>query len=190
MKIYPSNLALIGFRASGKSLVGKLLAQKLGLSFIDMDDCLTDSFGSTIDRWVRIHGWTSFREAEGKLLEELATRSGLVLATGGGVILKPENRKLLSRHFFVIWLKASPQTTFIRLQKDPKTSSNRPALTHLPLKEEIEKTLNERCSLYAETADLIIETDRLNPNEITALIASEIQKIRPGSALGVGNTGS
>ena len=82
-----TRIALIGFRASGKSLVGKLLAEELNLSFVDMDERLVASFGRGIDQWVQAHGWESFRQAESELLEELSREQGLVVATGGGVVL-------------------------------------------------------------------------------------------------------
>ena len=163
-----ANIALIGFRASGKSLVGKLLAQECNLSFVDMDERLVASFGKDIDQWVQAEGWESFRQAESKLLEELARGQGLVVATGGGVILSAHNRHLLKTHFHVIWLKASLETTCLRMLSDPDTGKNRPALTTLPLREEIEQTLAARSAFYEETADIVLETDVTPPADLVS----------------------
>jgi shikimate kinase len=165
-----TNIALIGFRASGKSLVGKLLAEELGLSFVDMDARLVASFGMGIDQWVSSHGWESFRQAESELLAGLAQEQRLVVATGGGVILRAPNRDLLKNHFLVVWLEASPETTYERMQSDPNTGTNRPAFTTLPLREEIRQILAERSALYRETAHIILETDDATPEQLVPVI--------------------
>ena len=165
-----SKLALIGFRASGKSLVGKLLAQELDFSFVDMDARLVTSFGKSIDQWVQSEGWESFRKAESELLKQLSREQGLVVATGGGVVLSAHNRSLLKEHFIVIWLNASPETTYLRMISDPDTGSNRPAFTTLPLREEIRKTLAERSDLYREAAHFALETDDALPAQLVSMI--------------------
>jgi shikimate kinase len=169
-----AKVALIGFRASGKSLIGRLLAQKGHLSFVDMDERLVAAFGKDIDQWVRAEGWESFRKAESELLEELARGQGLVVATGGGVILSAHNRRALKNHFLVIWLKASLETTCSRLLNDPNTGSQRPPLTALPLREEIEQTLAARSRLYEETAHIIVETDAASPDELVLRLQSQL----------------
>ncbi len=166
------NIALIGFRAAGKSLVGKLLAQQCHLVLVDMDERLVASFGKDIDEWVAAEGWESFRRAESELLAELACQSGLIVATGGGVILDAHNRHLLKTHFHVIWLKASLETTCLRLMSDPKTGRNRPALTALPLRQEIEQLLAARSRLYEETAHITVETDNIPPAELVSRLCS------------------
>jgi shikimate kinase len=168
------NIALIGFRASGKSLLGKLLAQSLGLSFVDMDQRLIASFGKSIDQWVQSEGWESFRKAESELLGLLAREHGLVVATGGGVVLSASNRSLLKKHFFVIWLKATPETTHSRIIDDPNTGANRPAFTTLPLREEIEKVLAERSILYQETAHIALLTDDALPAQLISTVMHQL----------------
>jgi shikimate kinase len=169
-----ANIALIGYRASGKSLLGKLLARQCHLSFVDMDERLVASYGKDIDQWVQAEGWESFRQAESKLLEELARGLGLVVATGGGVILSAHNRHLLKTHFNVIWLRASLDTTCLRMLSDPNTGKNRPALTALPLREEIERTLAARSAFYEETADIVLETDAAPPAELVSQLQSRL----------------
>jgi shikimate kinase len=165
-----TNIALIGFRASGKSLVGKLLAEELGLSFADMDALLVSSFGMGIDRWVHAQGWESFRQTESELLERLAREHGVVVATGGGVVLSASNRELLKNRFLVVWLKASPETTYLRMLGDPDSRTNRPAFTSLPLRDEIRQILVERSALYEETAAITLETDDELPERLVLAI--------------------
>jgi shikimate kinase len=169
-----TNIALIGFRASGKSLVGKLLAEELGLSFVDMDARLVASFGMDIDQWVHSQGWESFRQEESGLLKRLARERGLVIATGGGVVLRASNRELLKNNFLVVWLKASLETTCLRMLGDPNTGANRPALTSLPLQDEIRQILAERSTLYQETADIILETDDELPDQLVSKIRHQM----------------
>lgn len=176
------NIALIGFRTTGKSVTGKILAKRLGRIFVDMDDVLVATLGQDIDGWVRSHGWESFRKAESELLKTLSLRENLVVATGGGVILKGDNRQILKESFDVVWLQAPPHTLYSRLLEDPKTRSQRPALTDLPMKEEIERLLHERSPLYSQAADLILDTDTCPPQEV----ASQIHEWSLGQGCGVG----
>jgi shikimate kinase len=153
------NIALIGFRATGKTTVGKILAQRLSRGFIDMDLSLTSEAGRDITAWVAQEGWDSFRRAESGLLGVIGLQERLVVATGGGIILDPQNREVLRKDFFTVWLKASPQTIHDRLRSDPGSPLMRPALSELPIREEIEKALSEREPLYSEVANIEIDTE-------------------------------
>jgi shikimate kinase len=165
------NIALIGFRATGKSTVGRILAEKLGRIFIDMDQHLIASAGREISCWVKLEGWDSFRKAESELLRTLISREGLVVATGGGIILDPQNRRILNEHFFTTWLKASVETIFCRTNSDPGSCAARPPLSELPLRDEIKKVLSERRPLYAAAANLEIDTEKKTAEEIAEQIA-------------------
>ncbi|MDR3567135.1 MAG: shikimate kinase [Syntrophobacteraceae bacterium] len=167
------NIALIGFRATGKSTVGEILALKLGRSFIDMDRRLAHDAGRDIAAWVKLNGWDSFRRAESGLLEILRQRQGLVVATGGGIVLDRLNFQTLREDFLTIWLKATRQTIIARLNADPDSPLTRPALSCLSPAEEIEKTLSERNPLYSEVANLVIDTEEKPP----AHIAEEIYRL-------------
>lgn len=177
------NIALIGFRATGKSLVGALLAQQLAWRFVDMDESLTSSFAMDIDRWVRSHGWQAFREAESRLLHDLAEQENLVVATGGGVVLEAQNRKLLKDSFWVFWLEASPETVYLRLVQDEKTAATRPPLTELPLREEIEHLLAERAPLYEAVSDLRLVTDAVSASQLSTNIRAYLSGKCPLSSL-------
>jgi shikimate kinase len=164
------NIALIGFRATGKSTVGEVLASDLGLEFLDMDRHLVLNAGRDIAEWVKQKGWESFRQAESDLLVRISARSGLVVATGGGIVLEEQSRRALREKFFTVWLKAAPATIFARLSSDPGSPATRPPLSNLPMEEEIMKVLLDREPLYAETALHRIDTEGKTP----VVIAGEI----------------
>jgi shikimate kinase len=172
-----SKIALIGFRATGKSLVGQLLARRLGWSFVDMDDQIVNALGMSIDAWVKLNGWESFRHQESLVLASLAQQSHLVVATGGGVILDAGNRALLQKEFHVVWLQADRQTILSRILGDTRTAAYRPPLTELPLESEIETVLSERIPLYRETAHHCVEVDRLPPEEIMWAILKSVPSV-------------
>ncbi|MFZ0942315.1 MAG: shikimate kinase [Syntrophobacteraceae bacterium] len=153
------NIALIGFRATGKSAVGEILALKLGRRFVDMDQRLASESGRDIATWVKQDGWGSFRKSESALLGIISEQKGLVVATGGGIVLDPQSRRLLRKHFFTVWLTATPQTIYARLSSDPGSLATRPSLSGLPVKEEILKVLSERKPLYAQVAVIEIDTE-------------------------------
>ncbi|HOV88073.1 MAG TPA: shikimate kinase [Syntrophobacteraceae bacterium] len=170
------NIALIGFRTTGKTRVGRILARKLARTFVDMDDFLTQSFGTTIDCWVRRHGWKSFREQESELLSRLAEMDGVVVATGGGVVLNRDNREILKRAFQVVWLKASADTIESRMLADPVSVTQRPPLSSLPLREEIETLLRERTPLYAAAARISVDTDLLCEEGVVERILDLVER--------------
>ena len=173
-----TNIALIGFRATGKSSVGKALAGRLGRPFKDLDTEITTVLGQDIHSWVKTRGWESFRQLETELLFTLAGQKGLVVACGGGVVAREQNRECLRQHFFVIWLQASLETIQRRLLEDPRSALLRPPLTELPLQEEIETLLWQRTPWYEEIADLILATDAAGPAELAEAIAVGYEKWR------------
>lgn len=154
------NLFLVGYRGTGKSTLGKLLADRLGLSFVDADARLEQQAGRSIVEIFAQQGEHTFRELEARVLTELTAGTDQVVATGGGVVLREENRAALRRSGPVIWLQASPETIDARLQSDPSTSSRRPALTTEGPLAEIRKLLAARQSYYEQVADFAVSTDQ------------------------------
>ena len=140
------NIYLIGPRASGKTTLGKRLAERLDRPFLDLDAAFCEKYGETIADMVGRDGWDAFRLAEAAILAETAQQDGLVVATGGGVVLMPENRKLLAKGR-VFYLQADPERLVERLMAD-LNAQQRPKLTELGLREEITATLAEREPLY------------------------------------------
>lgn len=168
------SIAFIGYRATGKTTVGKMLALRLGWVFLDMDDLLVNRFGMTIKQWVEKYGWESFRFQEARLLREISLRSKIVLATGGGVVEKSENLEILKKNFFVIWLSCSVEEIVKRLAKDEKSIDNRPSLTGQGLLEEVQSVLDRREPLYREVSDVEISVDNKTPETIEQIVFRSI----------------
>jgi len=179
-----SRLVLIGSRGSGKSTVGRVLAAKLGWSFIDADEYLEASAGRSIAAIFTEEGELGFRDREAAILAELLSRVNHVIATGGGVVLRPANREQLRRAGFVVWLRADPEIAFARLQADPTTAGRRPNLTPSGGLEEMRTLIAEREPLYRECADFEIDTGVLSPEAAAdAILAACRSKPQPSSGL-------
>jgi shikimate kinase len=153
---------LIGARGTGKSTVGRALAARIGWAFVDADEHLEAAAGRTIADIFKVEGEPGFRDREAATLAELAERTRFVIATGGGVVLRAENRVKL-RSGFTVWLQASPEAAFARLQADPTTASRRPNLTSTGGIEEIRNLMAARESLYRQAADFTLDTALLSP---------------------------
>lgn len=144
------NIYLIGPRASGKTTLGRRLAERLGRPFVDLDAVFVEKHGETIADLVGREGWDAFRLAEAAILAEMGKTSGQVVATGGGAVLLPENRDVLGRGL-VFYLQAQPERLAERLLAD-LNEEQRPKLTDMGLREEITATLAEREPLYLSCA--------------------------------------
>lgn len=153
------NLYLIGYRCTGKTTVGRHLADELGWTFTDADEALEKAAGRSVSDIVRTDGWQAFRDLETEVLTQLADYTYMVVATGGGVVLRPENVMLMQETGHLIWLTASPGTILSRMTGDPNTERLRPSLTDQSIRDEVLLTLSERLPLYQDAADDIIDTD-------------------------------
>jgi shikimate kinase len=153
------NIYLIGYRCTGKTTLGRALAQRLEHPFIDMDDAIVAESRQTISELVARHGWAEFRNREGVLLNALSKRQGLVIGTGGGVVLADANVALMRASGKVIWLRCRPDTIHRLMMADPRSSAMRPSLTGQMLRQEIETTLKAREPLYRNAMHLALETD-------------------------------
>ncbi len=154
MTASPPNVYLIGPRASGKTSLGRLLAERLGRPFADLDEEFRRTRGESIAALVAREGWERFREIERDILAETGKTQGRVVATGGGVVLLPENRKVLAKGL-VIYLQTDPARLAERLTAD-FNPEQRPSLTGLELFEEIRTTLAEREPLYLAAAQVVL----------------------------------
>jgi len=138
-------------RGSGKSTLGKLIAVKLGREFIDLDNRIEKLANKKIAQLVDEHGWTHFRNLERQVTGEISQKNNLVISTGGGTFIDPENAKKLKENGFVLLLTANIQTLEKRIGFDP----NRPTLTdQKSLKDELEALWNKRKDIYLTNADL------------------------------------
>jgi shikimate kinase len=168
------NIILIGFMGSGKTSVGERLAQNLSYRFRDTDRLLEHSERDTINHIFAVHGEEYFRSKETKLLQELLP--GLehtVLSTGGGLPLREQNAKLLKEMGFVVYLKASKETTLKRLKGD----NTRPLLQGDDQEKKIEGLLAYRTPIYEKAAHKIIITDQKSINEIATMIMEAYLKL-------------
>ncbi|HXE67523.1 MAG TPA: shikimate kinase [Rhodanobacteraceae bacterium] len=146
------NLFLIGPMGAGKSSIGRRLAERFGLPCIDLDAAIEQRTGASVATIFEIEGEAGFRRRESELLAELTARTGIVLATGGGAVLPVENRALLRRRGFVVWLQASVEQQMQRLSRDRQ----RPLLNAPDRRKRLEELACERDPVYAELADCSI----------------------------------
>ncbi|MDL2329315.1 shikimate kinase [Desulfosarcina sp. OttesenSCG-928-A07] len=172
------NIFLIGYRCTGKTHVGRLLAQHLSRPFVDLDAVITESAGMSIATMIERHGWDFFRDREREILETAAQTRHQVIATGGGIVENPVNIATLRRGT-VIWLTATAETIGSRLSADPATSANRPPLTNLPSHDEIRRVLAERTPLYQNAAHLTIATDTISIADVCEQILSFLKGVYP-----------
>ena len=164
------NLYLVGYRCTGKTSVGRLLAEALVWTFVDMDHELVAEAGIPIEDIVDSQGWKYFREREAQLLERLSQATKQVISTGGGVVTVPENIAMMRGSGKVVWLHASPATIAARMEADRNTAGQRPPLHGNDAVVEIEEVLAERLPLYDEAMHLQVETDDLSLEEVTEAI--------------------
>ena len=143
------NLFLIGPMGAGKSSIGRRLAERFGLPCIDLDAAIEQRTGASVATIFEIEGEAGFRRRESELLAEFTTRTGIVLATGGGAVLPIENRALLRQRGFVVWLQASVEQQLQRLARDRK----RPLLDAPDRRERLEQLALERDPVYGALAD-------------------------------------
>ena len=163
------HLILIGYRGCGKSTVGRLVAQRVGRTYYDTDELLESRANRTIAAIFAVDGESHFRDLESATLAELCSGPPAVIATGGGAILRPQNRDLIRSFGFVVWLTADVETIAARLANDPTTTARRPSLT-VGGRHEIALLLHEREPLYRELADLSLNSAEQSPEQLAAAI--------------------
>ena len=161
-----NNIFLVGPMGAGKSTIGKMLADRTGRKFIDVDSVIVEKTGVEIDLIFEIEGESGFRKRECKLIEELTALDDIVLATGGGAVLSDDNRSLLKQRGTVVYLQASAGQLFERTAKDKK----RPLLQTEDRLGKIREILAVREPLYMEIADEIVATDGKSVKQIVDML--------------------
>ena len=157
------NIVLIGYRGTGKSTVGRLLAARLGRKLLSTDAEIVKRVQRSIPEIVAQEGWEYFRDLESAICRELAGRNGLVIDTGGGAILRAQNVEMLKKNGTVFWLTASVETIVKRIGDD----NQRPSLTgDKSFVDEIQDVLRERTPKYQAAADHKIATDNQSINQL------------------------
>ncbi len=149
-------ILLTGYRACGKTTVGRRLAIRLGWEFIDTDAVIQAAHGD-IAAMVEKHGWPRFRELEEKTLVDLGGRENAVIATGGGAVMHRQAWEKLRRGALVVWLAVDAATVRRRLARDPASPGQRPGLTGVSAVDEIDMVMAEREPLYRRGSDVKID---------------------------------
>ncbi|QWE26808.1 shikimate kinase [Polynucleobacter sp. AP-Ainpum-60-G11] len=166
-----NNIFLIGLMGAGKSTVGKLLAKKLDRRFLDADHVIEDRCGVKIPVIFEMEGEDGFRKREAQAIKDVTAERDVILATGGGAILLPENRQFLSERGTVIYLHANPMELWHRT----KGGEGRPLLKNGDAKKILENLYAIRDPLYREIADYVIETGKPSVNQLVNTLIMQLE---------------
>jgi len=177
----PLRLALIGYRGSGKTTVARQLALALGWDWVDADVEIELRAGKSIAAIFADDGEAVFRDLEAEILADLLSRERVVVAAGGGAVLREANRRALVERACVVWLRASVETILDRVAQDATTARRRPNLTTAGGPSEVVELLRQREPLYRQCANLEIDTEDKSPIEIAGEIIDRLQ-LRPHKA--------
>lgn len=156
------SIFLVGPMGAGKTTIGKKLAEQRGLRFVDSDHEIESRTGVDISFIFEKEGEAGFRKREQQVLTDLTALRGIVLATGGGAVLTPENRVNLKGRGYVVYLHASVNQQFSRVER----SENRPLLANGDRRETLARLFAVRDPLYREIADLVLDTDGKNAKQL------------------------
>ena len=170
------NIVLIGYRCSGKTEVGKILARELEKDFLDTDELIEDNAGCSIETIISRDGWNHFREIEKSLIEEVSRRNNLIIATGGGVVMDEDNVKNLKKNAWIVWLNGESEVIRERMDKEQRSGKIRPSLTGEDPLEEIKQVMDVRIPLYEKAATLVVDTSTVTSAEVAALIIKNLPK--------------
>lgn len=165
------NIALIGFRGTGKTTIAKLLAKKLDKKLVSTDEEIIKKTKISISKFVKKYGWDKFRETESDVIEYISDFDECVFDTGGGIVMRNENITNLKKNSLIVLLTADLSTIKNRL----KNSKDRPPLTGENFIDEIKDVMQERESRYKKAADYTIDTSTLTPEEACELIIHYVQ---------------
>ena len=157
------NIVLVGYRGTGKSAVGAIVAERLEMQCIAMDAKIVEKVGMSIPEFVEKRDWPAFRNVESEVARELSGVDNIVVDSGGGVIERSENIDALCTNGIIIWLKASVDAIVSRIEG----GTERPSLTGVKsFTDEVEEILDRRIPKYAAAAQYEIDTDDLTPEQV------------------------
>jgi shikimate kinase len=168
------NLVLIGFMGCGKSSVGRRVAGLTGHRFLDTDDLIVQAEGRSIADIFATDGEAYFREVEQRVLFDSVGLCGIILSTGGGAVLRPENRETLRKIGVVAWLDADPEILFERASR----SGKRPLLQTENPRKAFDDLLGARREIYTETADFRLDSTSLGHDEAAQMLLEEALRCR------------
>lgn len=167
------NIFLIGFMGAGKTSVGRMLSKETGLDFVDLDDFIEKKLRMTIPEIFSQFGELFFRDAESDALRYIAQKKGRIVATGGGVVLREENWKIMGKEGITIYLEASAEILWSRV----KNNKSRPLLQVESPFDRVRELLSQRTLLY-EKADLIVDTENISPQKVSQEIIRKLKVFR------------
>ncbi|NDU85212.1 MAG: shikimate kinase [Ferrovum sp.] len=165
-----SNIFLVGLMGAGKTTVGRLLARRRHVPFVDSDHEIEAHTGVRISTIFELEGESGFRAREEAILGELMLRDGIVLATGGGAVLSPLTRQRLRQHGLVVYLRGSVDQLWQRTRHD----HHRPLLQTADPKSKLQQLFDARDPLYREVAHLIFDTTQQSPQRLVCQLETEI----------------
>lgn len=171
-----SPVFLVGARGTGKTTVARLLAGRLSWGWLDADELLEKRAGCSIRELFDTAGEAAFRDLESAVLDELCQCKRLVIATGGGVVLRPANRQRLREAGRIVWLTGDAATLWQRLQQDDSTAARRPNLTAQGGLAEVQEVLRVREPLYREVAAFSVDTSGRTPDEVAAAVLAFLNR--------------
>jgi shikimate kinase len=169
---YSGNIFLVGPMGVGKSTIGRVLSEILGLQFFDSDREIEAATGADIPWIFDVEGEAGFRLREVRMIDQLTRKKNIVLATGGGAVLAERNRKRLRKRGLVVYLRASIKQQVDRTSRD----KSRPLLQTPDPEQKIRELMEIRDPLYLELADLIVDTNRRNPRSVSQDIVQQLQQ--------------
>ncbi len=168
------NIVLIGYRGSGKSTIGRGLAARLGLGFVDTDDLIAARSGKTIRELFEEVGESGFRDLETAAVQQAANRDDVVISAGGGAVLRRENVTLLKRNARVVWLTAPAEVLYARIKADAQTAANRPNLTARGGLPEVRRLLAQRTPLYSSMADIVVDVSDMDVTQAVRYLSEMV----------------
>jgi shikimate kinase len=171
-----NNIVLIGYRATGKTTLARLLAERLGWQWIDADVEIERRAGKSIARVFAEDGEPAFRDLESQVIADLCQRERLVVAAGGGATVRPQNREAMRANGRVVWLTAAPGTILDRMLGDATTPDRRPSLTDKDPLAEIVGLLARREPIYREAAHVIVDSEGKTPEQVAEEVLSSLRE--------------
>jgi shikimate kinase len=169
-----SKIILVGMMGAGKTTIGKLLSNKLGYDFVDLDKIIEEKSGVKINTIFEIEGEVGFREREFQVLRDSIEKEKVIISTGGGIVTNEKSRThLIKNNVFIIYLKANLQTLVSRLKND----NSRPILNVDNKEQVIERILLEREPLYQDLADMTVDSTHMKTIDVVKLIIQKMDVI-------------
>ena len=169
------SIVLVGMMGAGKSSVGRCLHRRTALALHDTDQIVAANFGMSIPEIFAEHGEKKFREAETEALRRVRTEEQTIIITGGGIVLRNENVEILKRLGVIVWLDGDEETLFARASR----KKNRPLLQTKNPRKSFSEILGARRSLYANIADIRVDTSILTDEEVALAIPAKVRRMNP-----------